>query len=131
MTDEVPLSLALRDKFVIINKFSVDFPSREDWSRGFVDLVASNQLIFFNGTSVFSDFLNDGESYALCFHAKVFQPEVYAFEGIVNGAISICSDSKADLLALKSYAVSSRVVLLCRDCLCLTEFVWPLWYPWK
>jgi hypothetical protein len=38
-------------------------------------------------------------------------------EGIVNGVVSICSDSRAALLALKSYAVSSRVVLQCRDLL--------------
>jgi ribonuclease HI len=34
-------------------------------------------------------------------------------EGISTRAISICSDSRAVLLALKSYAVSSRVVLQC------------------
>jgi hypothetical protein len=38
-------------------------------------------------------------------------------EGIVNRAVSICSDSKAALLALKSYAVFSRVVLQCKDSL--------------
>jgi hypothetical protein len=50
-------------------------------------------------------------------NATVFQSKVYAIlacseycmsEGIVNRAISICSDSRAILLALKSYAVSIR-----------------------
>jgi hypothetical protein len=38
-------------------------------------------------------------------------------EDIVNRAISICSDSRAALLTLKSYALSSRVVLQCGDSL--------------
>jgi hypothetical protein len=98
-----------------------------------VDLVAPYGLVFFTDGSlcegracagVFSDILNGRESYALGFHATVFQSEVHAFlacseyyisEGIVNGAVSICSDIRAALLALKSYAVSSRIVLQCRD----------------
>jgi hypothetical protein len=44
MTDEISLLLAPRDKFVTFNifgrKFSVDFPTREDWSTECVDLVA-------------------------------------------------------------------------------------------
>jgi hypothetical protein len=48
MTDEMPLLL---DKFVTLNifarKFSVDFPTREDWSTECVDLVAPDGLVFF------------------------------------------------------------------------------------
>jgi hypothetical protein len=44
MTDEMALLLAPRDKFVTLNifdrKFSVDLPTREDWSTECVDLVA-------------------------------------------------------------------------------------------
>jgi hypothetical protein len=51
MTDETPLLLAPRKHFVTLNifdmKFSVDFPTREDWSTQFVDLVALEGLIFF------------------------------------------------------------------------------------
>jgi hypothetical protein len=47
-------------------------------------------------------------------------------EGIVNRAVSICSDSRAVLLVLKTYAVSSRVYysteILFRNWLSLTEF---------
>jgi ribonuclease HI len=59
-------------------------------------------------------------------HATVFQSEVHAIlasseycvsEGIVNRAISICSNSSAALLAFKLYAVSSRVLLQCKDSL--------------
>jgi hypothetical protein len=132
MTNEMPLLLAPRDKFVTLDifgrKFSVDFPTREDWSTECVDLVAPDGLVFFTGGSlcegragagVFSDIF-------LGSHATVFQSEVYAIlacseycilEGIVNRAISICSDSRAALLALQSHAVSSRVVLQCRDSL--------------
>jgi hypothetical protein len=134
MTDEMPLLLAPRDKFVTLNifgrTFSVDFLTREDWSTESVDLVAPNGLVFFNdglffegraGTSVFSDDLNVRESFALGFQSEVYAilacSEYCISEGIVNRAILICSDSSAALLALKSYAVSSRVVLQCRDSL--------------
>jgi hypothetical protein len=56
MTDETPLLLAPRDKFVTLNifdrKFSVDFPTREYWSRESVDLVAPDGLIFFTDGSL-------------------------------------------------------------------------------
>jgi ribonuclease HI len=131
-------------------KFSVDFPTREDWSTKCVDLVAPDGLVFFTegslwegraGAGVFSDILNVMESYALSSHGTVFQSEVYAIlacleycvsEGIVNRAISIFSDSRAALLALKSYAVSPRVVLQCRDSLqglALSNRVRLVWVP--
>jgi hypothetical protein len=100
------------------------------------------------GAGVFSDILNVRESYTLGSHATVFQSEAYAIlpcseycisEGIVNRAVSICSDSRAALLTLKSYAVSSRVVLQCRDSLQelvlsnRARLVWvPVhWYSWE
>jgi hypothetical protein len=90
MTEEMPLLLAPRDKFVTLNifdkKFSVDFPIREDWYKKSVDLFAQDGLVFFTdgslcggtaGAGVFSDILNVRESYALGPHATVFQSEVY------------------------------------------------------
>jgi hypothetical protein len=90
MTDEMPLLLAPRDKFVTLNifgrKFSVDFPTREDWSTECVDLVAPDGLGFFTDGSLYegraragvlSEILNGRESYAL--GPQVFQSEVYAF----------------------------------------------------
>jgi hypothetical protein len=78
ITDKMPLLLAPREKFVTLNifdrKFSVDFPTREDWSTECVDLVAPDGLVFFNDGSfcesraaagVFSDILNVRESYVL------------------------------------------------------------------
>jgi hypothetical protein len=84
MIDEMPLLLAPRDKFVTLNifgrKFSVDFPSREDWSTKCVDLVAPDGSLCEGkaGAGVFSDILNVRESYALGPHTTVFQSEVYA-----------------------------------------------------
>jgi hypothetical protein len=74
-------------------------------------------------------------------HATIFQSEVYAIlacslycisEGIVNRAVLICYDSTAALLTLKSYAMSSRVVLQCRDllqALALSNRVRLVWVP--
>jgi hypothetical protein len=49
MTDEMPLLFTPRDKFVTLNifdrKFSVDFPTREDWSTECDDLVAPDGLV--------------------------------------------------------------------------------------
>jgi hypothetical protein len=110
MTDETPLLLAPREKFVNIfdRKLSVDFPTREDLSRECIDLVAPHELFFFTdgslcggraGAGVFSDIFNVRVSYALGSHATIFQSEVYAIlacseycisGGIVNRAISIC-----------------------------------------
>jgi hypothetical protein len=51
MTYETPLLLAPRGKFVTLiifdMKFSVDFPTREDWSTKCVDLVTLDGLVFF------------------------------------------------------------------------------------
>jgi ribonuclease HI len=50
----------------------------------------------------------------------------------VNRAVLICYDSTAALLALKSYAVSSRVILQCRDLLqelALSNRVRLVWVP--
>jgi hypothetical protein len=71
------------------------------------------------GAAVFSDILNVRESYALGSHATVFQSEVYAILECSEYCIpsSTCSDSRVALLALKSYAVSSRIVLQCGDSL--------------
>jgi hypothetical protein len=60
MTYKMPLLMAPRDEFVSLNifsrkfsrKFSVDFPSREYWPPGCVDLFAQDQLIFFTDKSL-------------------------------------------------------------------------------
>jgi hypothetical protein len=51
MIDETPLLLAPKNKFVTLHifdrKFSVDFPTREDWSTECVDFVTPDGLVFF------------------------------------------------------------------------------------
>jgi hypothetical protein len=103
MTDETPLLLASRDKFVTLNIFARKFSV--DWYTDCVDMGAPDGLIFFTdgclcraraGAGVFSNILK----YLL-------------FWRVQSIAISIYSDSWAALLALKS----SRVVLQCGDSL--------------
>jgi hypothetical protein len=86
MTDETPLLLVPREKFVTLNiliyrKFYVAFPTKEDWFTECVDLVAPDGIVFFTdgslcgdraGASVFSDIWNVRELYAIGFHATVF-----------------------------------------------------------
>jgi hypothetical protein len=149
MTDKMPLLLAPRNKFVTFNifgrKFSVDFPTREDWSSECVDLVAPDGLVFLTDGSlcegradagVFFGILNVRESYALGSHATDFQSKVFAIlacseycilKGIVSRAVSICSYSRLPLcwpsnrmpcLAELYYSAGIRF----RNWLCLTEF---------
>jgi hypothetical protein len=51
MTDEMRLLLVLSAKYVTLDifgrKFSVDFPTRKDWSTKCVDLVAPDGHVFF------------------------------------------------------------------------------------
>jgi hypothetical protein len=70
------------------------------------------------GSGVFSDSFDVRESYALGSLATVFQTEVYAIlacsdycwsANTHNMTICICSDSKAALLALSTYAISSSL----------------------
>jgi hypothetical protein len=118
ITDETPLLLTSKDKFVTLNlfdrKFSVDIPTKVDWATECVDLVAPDGLVFYTdgsicedraGASVFSDILNVRESYALGSHATVFQSEVHAIlacseycilEGIVRVVLQ-CGDSLQEL----------------------------------
>jgi hypothetical protein len=62
MTDEMPLLLAPWDKFVTLNifgrKFSVDFPTREDWSTECVDCTGWTPFLCEGraGAGVFSSF---------------------------------------------------------------------------
>jgi hypothetical protein len=100
--------------------------TREDWSTKCVDLVALDELVFFTDGSLCGGRAGAGVFSALGSHATVIQSEVYAImacleyfisEGIVNRAVSICSDRRPALLTFKSYDVSSRVVLQCKNSL--------------
>jgi hypothetical protein len=121
MTDEKPLLLAPRDKFVTLNifgrKFSVDFPTREDWSTKCVDLVAPDELVFFTDGSLCGGRAGAGVFSAFISHAIMACKEYFISEGNDNRAVSICFDRRAALLTFKSYAMSSRVVLKCKNSL--------------
>jgi ribonuclease HI len=74
------------------------------------------------GAGLFSDTLDIRKSYALGSLATVFQTEVYKIlacsdyyrsANMHNMTICICSDSKAALLALSSYTISSKLLHQC------------------
>jgi ribonuclease HI len=74
------------------------------------------------GCGIFSEELNLKVSFALGTFATVFQAEVYAIMACSDYCLRECpiciySDSRAALLALSSYTVSSRLVLQCRNSL--------------
>jgi hypothetical protein len=56
MIDKMPHLLDPRVEFVTLNKFSrkfsVDFPTRENWSTECVDLVAPDEFVFFTDGSL-------------------------------------------------------------------------------
>jgi hypothetical protein len=136
MTDEWPSFLAPGDKIVHIIAFGrwflVELPSRSTWlSQETSEMLPSYGVIFYTdgtlcegraGAGVFSDTLDIRESYAFSSLATVFQKEVYdilaCFDycrsgNIHNLTISICSDSKATLLALSSCTISSKLLYQC------------------
>jgi hypothetical protein len=125
--------LASRDKIVPIIAFEkgflVELPPRSSWlSQETSEILPSDGVIFYTdgslyegraGAGVFSDTLDIMESYALISLATVFQTEVYAIltcsdycrsANMHNMTICICSDSKAALLALSAYAISSKLL---------------------
>jgi hypothetical protein len=131
MTDEMPLLLVPRDKFVTLNifgrKFFVDFPTREDWSTECDDLFASDGLVFFTdgslcegitGAGVFSDILNVRESYALGSIRSICY-----FSGF--GILHFREHCSINLLRMPCLPELYYNVGICfRNWLCLTEFDW-------
>jgi hypothetical protein len=80
MTDETPLLLVPRDKFVTLNLFDRKFCVLHN-KRGCVDLVPPDGFVFFTdgslcwgraGAGVFSDILKIRELYALGSYTTVF-----------------------------------------------------------
>jgi ribonuclease HI len=74
------------------------------------------------GAGVYSESLEIGDAYALGSYSTVFQSEVYAILAcseqccnlkLRDKTICICSDSRASLLALSSYTISSSLVSQC------------------
>jgi ribonuclease HI len=112
-------------------KFSVLFPTREDWVENSQWLAADNN--FFTdgslcedlaGSGVFSDNPEIQLALSLGPNVSVFQAEALAIaecalyclkEGFSGRRIHICSDSKAALLAISSCRFDSRLTLECRE----------------
>jgi hypothetical protein len=126
MTNEWPSLLAPMDKIVPIiafeRRFLVELPPRSSWLiQETSKILPSDGVIFYTDGSLCEgrDTLDIRESYALGSLATVFQTEVYAIlacsdycrsANMHNMTICICSDSKAALLALSSYTISSKLL---------------------
>lgn len=130
-----PILSAPSDKIKTVNvfnkSFTTVFPTRESWILHAEETRPREGLIFYTdgsyqngraGAGIFSEACQSGESFALGKHTTVFQAEVYAIlvcaqncsdKKIKNTKISICSDSKASLLALSSFKITSSIVLQC------------------
>lgn len=114
--------------------FETHFPSREEWLNSKLDL-SQETLCFTDGS-----LMDVGQAGAGAFivdqgvqlviplgtHATVFQAEVYAIMSCANSllgdgyqgeSITICSDSRAALLALGNPCIRSHLVLECADTL--------------
>ena len=135
MTKESPIIAAKTDIIthtdVFDRGFAVKFPSREFWMNQAENATLSNEITCYtdgsfcdnrSGAGVFSESLNLKESYSLGAYTTVFQAEVYAIlacsdicqkAGLQNETIHIFSDSKAALMALSSYKISSSIVMQC------------------
>jgi hypothetical protein len=133
MTDEWPSLLVPGDKLVPFiafgRRFLVALPPRSSWlSQETSEILPSDGVIFYMdgllgegrvGAGVFSDTLDIRESYTFGSLVTVFQTEVYpilAYCDYLRSAnmhimtICICSDSKAALLALSLYKISSKLL---------------------
>ena len=112
--------------------YSVKVPSREDWERGGVTGPEGGLVIFTDGSKTVSGtgagFFSEepvlDRSYRLEGHVTVFQAEVFAIlkasesaKEIPAESITMCSDSRAALLALASRRTSSRLVNRCGEAL--------------
>lgn len=134
-------------------RFSIEFPSRNDWIGENKSLPPSGDCWYTDGS------LRDGLAGAgfcsvnqagvvtkkavipLGKHATVFQAEIVAISACVNQLLEsdiseqdivICSDSKAALMAVKSQLTKSKLVQDCVNCLnelSCTNRVNLLWVP--
>jgi ribonuclease HI len=109
----------------------VKFPPRELWLNQAENMTSSDEITCYtdgsfcdnrSGAGVSSDTLKLEESYSLGTYTTVFQAEVYAILAcsdicqkarLQNETIHILSDSKAALMALSSYKISSSLVMQC------------------
>jgi hypothetical protein len=152
ITYDMPLLLVPRDNFVTLNilgrKFSVNFPTREDWSTEFVDLVSPDGLVFFTdgslcegraGPGLFSDFLNVKKSCALGSQSfnRSFNPNYMLFWRVRNitfrRALSTEQSQSALIVELPCWPFNCMpcfpelyysAEILFRNRLCLTELDW-------
>ncbi|VEN58452.1 unnamed protein product [Callosobruchus maculatus] len=114
-------------------KFTVVFPSREEWESRERQLIEGGGQVWYTDGSLAREGSGSGDygphtrlSLPLGGHTTVFQAEVYAILACVNRIrktdgsrrrITICSDSQAAIKALNAWKITSGLVLECRRAL--------------
>ncbi|VEN63036.1 unnamed protein product [Callosobruchus maculatus] len=114
-------------------KFTVVFPSREEWKSKKRQLIEGGGQVWYTDGSLAREGSGSGVygprtrlSFPLGGHTTVFQAEVYAILACVNRIreidgsrrrITICSDSQAAIQALSAWKITSGLVLECRRAL--------------
>ncbi|XP_062707608.1 uncharacterized protein LOC134288024 [Aedes albopictus] len=113
-------------------RFSTKFPSREEWTSGYLERSISDGIVCYTdgsllegraGAGVYSRELRLYQSYSLGRHCTVFQAEIFALmcgvqsalqQHVMGKVIYFCSDSQAAFKALASANSRSKIVIACR-----------------
>ncbi|XP_062713028.1 uncharacterized protein LOC134290062 [Aedes albopictus] len=112
--------------------FSTKFPSREEWTSGYLERRISDGIVCYTdgsllegraGAGVYSRELRLYQSYSLGRHCTVFQAEIFALmcgvqsalqQHVMGKVIYFCSDSQVAIKALASANSRSKIVIACR-----------------
>ena len=112
--------------------FSTKFPSREEWTSGYLERSISDGIVCYTdgsllegraGAGVYSRELRLYQSYSLGRHCTVFQAEIFALmcgvqsalqQHVMGKVIYFCSDSQAAIKSLASANSRSKIGIACR-----------------
>lgn len=112
--------------------FTTQFPSREEWTSGYLERSISNNIVCYTdgsllegraGAGVYSRELRLNQFYSLGRNCTVFQAEIFALmcgvqsalqQRVMGKVIYFCSDSQAAIKALASANSRSKLVIACR-----------------
>ncbi|XP_062533798.1 uncharacterized protein LOC134202829 [Armigeres subalbatus] len=126
-----PSDLTLASSFPY-RTFSTQFPSRDEWTSGYLERSMSDSIVCYTdgslfegraGAGVYSRELRLEQSHSLGRHCTVFQAEIFAImcgvqsalqKHIMGKVIYFCSDSQAAIKALASANSRSKLVIACR-----------------
>jgi ribonuclease HI len=124
----------MRPRYAYHKPFTVKFPDKCECQNGF-NPDNKEGLVWYtdgsktnkgSGTGVYRWGSRRGHSFSLGLHTTVFQAEIYAIKacimqniekGYTGRNIFILSDSQADIKALDSYQINSKLVWECHQSL--------------